>query len=131
MAYQLIVFGHFVADRSERTASRHAEAFLQFDLSKKPSFQIHPGTEFVFHERRAAFDGFQMHLKHFVNEAFLAPEIVIELALACPGSLDNLVRACCANSLFVKEVGGNPDDPKSCLRSPCKPGSHNLLHMYL
>ena len=130
LTYQFIIFGHFVSDRSERTASRHTEALLQLDLRKEPPLQILPAGDFVLDGRVAALDRLQMNLEDFVNQAFLALEIVIELAFPRPRSLDNLVRAGCASPLFVEEVGGGPDDAKSRLCSPRKSRFHGSPYLY-
>ena len=42
LADELIVFGHFVADRSERATPRHPESTLQFNVRDKPSLQVLP-----------------------------------------------------------------------------------------
>jgi hypothetical protein len=51
-----------------------------------------------------------MGLKHFVNEAFLALEVVIELTHARFRCLDNVVRASRPDPLFVKEIRRRADD---------------------
>src|SRR5712692_4531445 len=126
LAYQLIVFGHFVPDGSEGTTSRHTGALLQFDLRKQPAFQILPSGNFVLEARGAGLDGFQMGLQDFVNQAFLALEIVIELALPGARGFNDLVRAGGANPLLVKQVSGSPNDAKPGFRAPHKSRFHRL-----
>src|SRR5215469_18163476 len=82
LADELIVFGHFVADRTERAATSHGKALLQFHLRKKPLLQILPRSDFVIDRRAARPDGLQMGLKNLVDKALLAFEIVIKLAFA-------------------------------------------------
>src|SRR5262245_30249719 len=64
------VFGNFVADCSERTATSHTESPLQRDVREEPLFQILPGLDLIFEGRGASSDRIQMTLKHFVHKAF-------------------------------------------------------------
>src|SRR6516164_11180626 len=79
LADELVVFGHFVTYRSERAASSHAKALLEFYLRKKPLLQILPRRDFVIDGRAARADCLQMSLKNLVDKALLAFEIVIKL----------------------------------------------------
>src|SRR5260370_23635573 len=124
---QFVIFGHFVPHGSEGTTTSHLKALLQFDLCAEPLFKIFPRADFIAERRAACLDLLQISLKYFVYEALFAFEIVIKLALSGLGSFDDLVRAGRANSLFVKQVSGSPNDPKSRLRAPHKSRFHRLL----
>ena len=69
----------------------------------------------------------QKRLQHFMDEALFAFEIMIKLALPGPGNFNDFIRAGTADSLFVEQVGGGPNDPESRLRTPRKSRFHSLL----
>ena len=55
---------------------------LQFHMSAEPFFQVAPRADFVVDRRSATLNLVKIRLEYFVNEAFLAFEVVIELPLA-------------------------------------------------
>src|SRR6516225_1819502 len=125
LADELIVFGHVVADRTERAATSHGKALLQFHLRKKPLLQILPRSDFVIDRRAARPDCLQMGLENLMDKALLAFEVVIKLTLAASRGFNDFVRAGSAHSLLVEQVSGHRNDPLPCLCSSHKPGLHN------
>jgi hypothetical protein len=84
-------------------------------LGAKPLFQILPGLDLIVKRSGAISDGGKMVLQY---QALLVLEIVVELPLPGSGSFDDLIWARRSKSLFVKQLGSSPDDPKSRLGSP-------------
>src|SRR5690242_19123851 len=80
-------------------------------------------------DRRAGFDGGHVGLEHFVDQPFLAFEVVVELAFAGSGSLDDVIRAGCSDSLFVKQVGRGLNDSKPGFGSLGGACSHDRLSL--
>src|SRR5215472_17472111 len=124
LADELIVLRDFVGHRSERAATRHGEALLEFHLREKPLLQVLPRSDFVFDRCAATFDRLQMGLKNFVDKALLAFEIVIKLALAGSRGFNDLVRAGSTHSLLVEQVSSHLNDPLPRLRPPDKSRLH-------
>src|SRR5215470_8531863 len=77
---------------------------LQFHMSAEPFFQVAPRADFVVDRRSAILNLIKISLQHFVNEAFLAFEVVIELAFSGSRSLDDVIGAGRPGSLLVKQV---------------------------
>src|SRR5215472_5331586 len=77
---------------------------LQFHMSAEPFFQVAPRADFVVDRRSAALNLVKIRLEHFVNETFLALEVVIELAFSGSRSLDDVIGAGRTRSLLVKQV---------------------------
>src|SRR5262249_34002234 len=113
---QFVLLRHLVAHRPEGTAPRHAEAPLQFDVREEPTLQIVPRRDLVADPGGTRLDLLQIDLKDLMDESLLALEVVVELALARAGGLDDLVRARRADALLGKQIGGRPDDAESRFR---------------
>src|SRR5262249_57171375 len=99
---QLVVLRHLVADRAEGASARHAKALLQTELRDEPLIEVVPRCDVVAERPAAVANRVEVRLQHLVNEAVLVLEVVIELALAGPRRLDDLVRARRRDALFVK-----------------------------
>src|SRR5262249_24920572 len=127
---QLVLLRPLVSHRPEGTAPRHAEALLHFDLCEEPTLQIVPRRNLVTDPGAAGLDLLQIGLQHLVDESLLALEVVVELALARAGGLDDLVRARRADPLLVKQVGGRPDDAESRFRALRRSRHSSLSNMY-
>src|SRR5215469_12870129 len=104
LADQLIIHSGFVPQGPERTTACHFVMLLQFHMSAEPFFQVAPRADFVFDRRSATLNLVKIRLEHFVNETFLAFEVVIELALSGSRSLDDVIGAGRTRSLLVKQV---------------------------
>src|SRR5215471_7863784 len=91
---------------------------LQFDMSAEPFFQVAPRADFVIDRRSATLNLVKIGLKHFVNETFLAFEVVIELAFPSSRSLDDVIGAGRARSLLVKQVRCCANNSQAGFRAP-------------
>src|SRR5215472_16515607 len=126
LANQFIIHCRFVPQGSERTTARHFVTFLQFHMSAKPFFQIEPRADFVVDRRSATLNLVKIRLEHFVNETFLAFEVVIELAFSGSRSLDDVIGAGRTRSLLVKQVRCRANDSQAGVRAP----HETWLHTY-
>src|SRR5215470_17468972 len=77
---------------------------LQLHMSAEPFFQVAPRADFVVDRRGATLNLVKIRLEHFVNETFLALEVVIELPFSGSRSLDDVIGAGRPRSLLVKQV---------------------------
>src|SRR5215469_14499077 len=118
LANQFIVHSRFVPQGSERTTARHFVTFLQFHMSAKPFFQIEPRADFVVDRRSGTLNLVKIRLEHFVNETFLAFEVVIELAFSGSRSLDDVIGAGGSRSLLVKQLRCGANNSQAGFRSP-------------
>ena len=91
---------------------------LQFHMSAEPFFQVAPRADFVVDRRSATLDLVKIRLEHFVNETFLAFEVVIELAFPGSRSLDDLIGAGRTRSLLVKQVRCCANNSQAGFRAP-------------
>src|SRR5262249_20106385 len=127
---QLVLLRHLVPHCAEGTAARHAEALLHFEVCEEPTLQIVPRCDLVTDPGGAGLDLLQIGLQYLVDESLLALEVVVELALARAGRLDDLVRARRADPLLVKQVGGRPDDAEPRFRALRRSRHSCLSSMY-
>src|SRR5205807_1413622 len=84
LANELVVSRHLVAQGSERAAARHLVALLQLEVGREPPLEIAPGADLVVDRGSARLDRLEIGLQDFVYQAFLVPEVVIELPLSGP-----------------------------------------------
>ena len=126
LADKFIIICHFVSQGSEGAAAGHFIALLQFDLGTEPHLQILPRIDFIADARCASLYLIQMRLKYFVDEAFFALEIVIELPLSCSRSFDDFIGAGSASSLLVKQICRAVNNSQSGFCASHELSSHNL-----
>src|SRR5215469_9124922 len=87
-------------------------------MSAEPFFQVAPRADFVVDRRSAALNLVKIRLEHFVNETFLALEVVIELAFSGSRSLDDVIGAGRTRSLLVKQVRCRANNSQAGFRTP-------------
>jgi hypothetical protein len=121
---QLVVGRDLVADGAERASAGHLEPLLPLHMGPEPLLQVTPGVDRGIGGVGAAPDGLEPGLEHLVNQPFLAPEIVVELALSGARGGDDLVRARGGDALLVEKVGGGADDPEPGFRALGSMGGH-------
>src|SRR5215467_13415868 len=91
---------------------------LQFHMSAEPFFQVAPRTDFVVDRRSAILNLVKISLEHFVNQTFLAFEVVIELPFSGSRSLDDVIGAGRTRSLLVKQVCCRTNNSQASFRAP-------------
>ena len=91
---------------------------LQFHMSAEPFFQVAPRADFVVDRRSATLNLVKIRLEHFVNETFLAFEVVIELAFSGSRGLDGVIGAGRTRSLLVKQVRCRANNSQAGFRAP-------------
>src|SRR5262249_43292528 len=124
---ELVVLGHLVADRAERTASRHPELLLEGDLGTEPLGEVVPRSDVVVESAAAIADLVEVGEQDLMHEALLVLEVMVELPLPGSGRLDDLVGARGRDSLLVEEVRRRAEDPPSRLVASSRARCHSCL----
>jgi hypothetical protein len=75
------------------------------DVSHEPALEVLPGLDLVVDMRGVGTDLVLVAQEQLVDDAFLASEIVVELAFAGPRGFDDLIGARGAHALFVEKIG--------------------------
>src|SRR5215472_17189890 len=99
---------------------------LQFHMSAEPFFRVALRADFVVDRRSATLNLDKIRLEHFVNETFLAFEVVIELAFSGSPGLDDVIGAGRTRSLLVKQVRRRANNSQAGFRAP----HETWLHTY-
>src|SRR5262249_53489727 len=97
---------------------------LQFHMSAEPFFQVAPRADFVVDRCSAILNLVEICLEYFVNETFLAFEVVIELAFPGSRSLDDVIGAGRTRSLLVKQVRCCANNSQARFRAPDETSLH-------
>src|SRR5215471_15613041 len=105
---------------------------LQFHMSAEPFFQVAPRVDFVVDRRSATLNLVKICLEHFVNETFLAFEVVIELAFSGSRSFNDVIGASRTCSLLVKQVRCCTNNSQTGFRGPDETRLHTCSsNLYL
>src|SRR5215469_6263293 len=103
---------------------------LQFHMSAEPFFQVAPRADFVVDRRSATLNLVKIRLEHFVNETFLAFEVVIELAFSGSRGPDDVIGAGRTRSLLVKQVRRRANNSQAGFRAPDETCLHTSSELY-